>query len=125
MEDNIIKVYVKVDNNNVIKEINSSIFIQDLTGWTQIDEGQGDKYSHAQGNYFPKEKGLMDNQFKYNYKLVDGKVAELTDEEKEKLFPTKTPEPTKQELLENQLLETQAILASLQEQILLKSNGGM
>lgn len=36
-----------------------------------------------------------------------------------------TAQPTKEELLQKQLLETQAILANLQEQILLKSNGGM
>jgi len=121
MEENI-KVYVKVDSNNVIKEINSSIFIQDLTGWIQIDEGQGDKYAHAQGNYFPRDKGVIDMQGKYNYKLVDGNVIELAEEEKAILFPAPTPQPTKEELLQNQLLETQAILANLQEQILL--NGG-
>lgn len=79
MEENI-KVYVQVDSNNVITQINSNIFIQDLTGWVNIDEGQGDKYSHAQGNYL--DKSLIDMEGKYNYKLVNGEVVELTDEEK-------------------------------------------
>jgi len=79
MDENI-KVYVKLDTNNVIIGIDSIIFIQDLIGWICIDEGQGDKYSHAQSMYL--EKGLMDMQGKYNYKLVDSKVVELTDEEK-------------------------------------------
>lgn len=122
MED-LIKVYAQVDSNNIIKEINSSIFITDLIGWIQIDEGQGDKYAHAQGNYFPEDKPLMDLQFRYNYKLVDGKVTELTEEEKNNLFPASMPQPTKEELLQKQLLETQATLANLQEQILL-NNGG-
>lgn len=121
MEENI-KVYVKVDINNIITQINSNIFIGNATGYIVIDEGQGDKYSHAQGNYL--EKGLIDMQGKYNYKLVDGKPVELTEEEKEKLFLTKAPELTKEELLQKQLLETQATLASLQEQIL-KQNGGI
>lgn len=53
MEDNI-KVYVKVDSNNVINYINSSIFLNYDTSCIVIDEGQGDKYSHAQGNYIDK-----------------------------------------------------------------------
>jgi hypothetical protein len=100
MEENI-KVYVKVDSNNVIKEINSIIFIQDLTGWIKIDEGQGDKYAHAQGNYFPQEKPLSDMTGKYNYKLVDGKAVELIEEEKYNLFP---PQP-KQQILEEKQAE--------------------
>lgn len=87
-----IKVYVLLDSDNVITNINSSIFLSDATGYAQIDEGTGDKYSHAQSNYL--EKGLLDNQGKYNYKLVDNKPAELTDEEKESLFPTPKPQPT-------------------------------
>lgn len=96
MEENI-KVYIKVDINNVIVSINSSIFLNDTTGYTMIDEGQGDKFSHAQSNYL--EKGLIDSKGKYNYKLVDSKIVELTDEEKEKLFPTPTPQKTELELL--------------------------
>lgn len=45
-------VYVRVDNENRITSVNSNYFIEDLTDWIQIDEGIGDKYAHAQGNYF-------------------------------------------------------------------------
>ena len=83
MED-IIKVYVKVDSNNVITEIDSSTFIFTIEGWTKIDEGNGDKYVHAQGNYL--EKGLIDSNGKNNYMLVDGKPVELTEDEKAILF---------------------------------------
>lgn len=86
MEENLIKVYVKLDSNNCITQIDSSIFIQDTIGWTQIDEGNGDKYAHAQGNYL--KKGLVDSNGKYNYKLADGNIVELTDAEKVTLFPT-------------------------------------
>lgn len=79
MEENI-KVYVQVDNNNCITNVNSEIFIIDITNWVQIDEGVGDKYAHAQGSYL--EKGLFDNNGKYNYKLVDGKPVERTEAEK-------------------------------------------
>jgi hypothetical protein len=96
MEENI-KVYVVVDNDSIINEINSNLFIDNLEEWIQIDEGQGDKYSHAQGNYL--DKGLMDMQSKYNYKLVDGKVVELTEEEKATLFPTLPTLKTEMEIL--------------------------
>lgn len=91
-----IKVYVKLDENKVIREIQSSIFLNDLEGWVEIDEGTGDKYAHAQGNYLPK--GLIDEKRRYNYKYID-EVIELTEDEKAVLFPEPTPEPTDAEVL--------------------------
>lgn len=78
--DNLIKVYVKTNENNEIIQITSSIFLDDAEGWIEIDEGQGDKYAHAQSQYL--EKGIMDNQGRYNYKLVDGEVVEISEDEK-------------------------------------------
>lgn len=92
-----IKVYVKLNENNVITQINSSIFLKDITDYVEIDEGTGDRYAHAQGNYLPK--GLTDEKNRYNYKYID-ELVELTDEEKEVLFPTPTPQPTNDERLE-------------------------
>ena len=66
-----IKVYIKVNENNDIVDVGSSIFIKDLTGWLEIDSGHGDKYAHAQGHYF--EKPLMDENGGYNYKYIGGK----------------------------------------------------
>jgi hypothetical protein len=56
---NIIKVYAKIDANGLlIEEPQSSSFIQDVTGWTQIDECPLDadqdtreKYHFAQKRY--------------------------------------------------------------------------
>lgn len=101
-----IKVYVKLNENNVITQINSSIFLKDTTDYVEIDEWQEglprDKFAHAQGNYL--EKGLIDEQGRYNYKYVDETLVELTDEEKEVLFPKPTPQPTKQEIINAQLM---------------------
>lgn len=113
MENNLeipkIKVYVKIDNNKVVKEINSSIFIQDLKDWIKVDEGVGDKYSHAQSQYLVK--GLTDEKGRCNYKY-DNALVELTEEEKNILFPPPIPQPTELEILkeknstlENALLE--------------------
>jgi hypothetical protein len=70
------KVYVKLDSNKVVTAINSSIFLSDVTGWTQIDEGDGDKYVHAMGMYLPN--GLMDEFGFYNYKYNNA-LIENTD----------------------------------------------
>lgn len=66
MEDYKIKVYARVNENNEIIEVGSSIFIKDLTGWIKIDEGYGDKYAHAQSQYF--DKPLRNDDGTYNYK---------------------------------------------------------
>lgn len=73
------KVYVFVNSNGYITSVNSSSFLKDISGWIQIDEGFGDKYHHAQGNYF--NKPLSTEEGAYNYKLVDGAPIECTSEE--------------------------------------------
>lgn len=110
MEENI-KVYVKVDSNNVITQVDSSIFLFEVEDWIKVDEGQGDKFSHAQGNYL--DKPLMDMQGKYNYKLVDSKIVELTEEEKGKLFPVPKQELSLEDriaMLENLQLQQEGVI---------------
>lgn len=81
------RVFIKIDDKNRVIAINSEIFISDLTGWTQIDDGVGDRYAHAQGNYFPKS--LTDENGVCRYKYADGIVSERTAEEIEiELFPS-------------------------------------
>lgn len=72
-------VYVKTNSNGYITAVNSSAFLTDTTDWVEIDSGYGDKYHHAQGNYFPQPIRTMGGA--YRYKLVDGKPVECTDEE--------------------------------------------
>lgn len=120
MKDKQIQVYIKL-YDNYITSINSSIFLTNIDGYIKIDEGIGDKYAHAQNMYLNKK--VMDNQGRYNYKYENDEVVELTEDEKLNLFPVQEKEPTETEILQKQLLETQAIVANLQEQILL--NGGI
>ena len=89
-----IKVYAKVSENNEITEIASSIFLSDITDWIEIGSGYGDKYAHAQHNYL--DKPLVDMQGRYNYKLVDGVVVEITEEEK----PVIEPQPIQKSVWE-------------------------
>lgn len=49
-------VYILLDGANRILSVDSSAFLSDTTGWEQIDEGTGDRFHHAQNNYFPKPK---------------------------------------------------------------------
>ena len=81
MENNTYKVYVQTDENGIITAVNSSAFLPDVTGWIEIDEGTGDHFHHAQGNYLPD--GLTDERGLYNYKLVDSKPALRIDEDKQ------------------------------------------
>ena len=106
MENMKIKVYIKIDQNGMIIDINSSIFINNVEGYIEIDEGSGDKYAHAQGNYL--DKGLVDESGRYNYKFEEGKILELTDEEKNALFKKPEATPSKQEEINSALLEENA-----------------
>lgn len=85
-------VYALLNNPTDIVDVNSSAFIVDTTRWTQIDEGVGDKYHHAQGNYF--DKTIMTDSGIYRYKLVNGAPIEKTDNEianEEALLPAPAP----------------------------------
>lgn len=72
-------VYVKTDDQSRIIAVNSSAFLTDVTGWVEIDSGFGDKYHHAQGNYFAKP--IYDDNGVCRYTLVDGQPEERTAEE--------------------------------------------
>lgn len=100
LETQPIKVYVKVDSDKIVKEVNSSIFIRNPTDFIEIDEGYGDRYSHAQSQYL--EKVLIDIKGRYNYKW-DNKLVELTEEEKDILFPPIEPKPTEYDTLKSEI----------------------
>lgn len=72
-------VYVKLDDANCITAVDSSAFLTDTDGWTEIDSGYGDRYHHAQGNYF--DKPIMDERGIYRYRLVLGVPQERTQED--------------------------------------------
>ena len=91
-------VYVKTDAQNCITAVNSSAFLSDATGWTEIDSGYGDKYHHAQGNYF--DKPIRDERGICRYKLEDGKPVERTQEEMDADYASRpAPPPSDKERL--------------------------
>lgn len=100
-------VYVRIDNMDRIISINSSAFLTDTNGWIEIDHGFGDKYHHAQGNYFPmslyEERGIP------RYKLVESKPVERTQEEIDADYvePISQPSETDVALVELAALEAE------------------
>lgn len=111
-------VYVIPNDAGYIAAVNSSEFLPDTTGWVEIDRGAGDKYHHAQNNYFGQpirtESGV------YRYKLVDGKPVECTPEDIAAQIaaqPEPTPVPTAQENADA-ITELQLALAEVYETML-------
>lgn len=78
MQEEMYIVYVKTNEDGFIVDVNSSEFIKDTTGWVEIDRGYGEKYHHAQGNYFPIPFETYDGT--YNYKLVDRNPVPVFEE---------------------------------------------
>ncbi len=113
MEENIYKVYIKIDSNNYIVAVAGGQYPpKDLTNWTEIDEGTSyPKYAHPSGNYF--EKPLINDNGCHNYVYKNEQIRETTEEEKQIEFDSfPAPQPTKAELIQQQL---DAILLALAE----------
>lgn len=104
------KIFIRVDDSGRILDVNSSAFLSDAAGWVQIDEGTGDRYHHARGNYFPAI--LYDDRGIPRYAYVpDGspKWRERTPEEMDADYvPPPDPPKSNEELQEeNDLLRAQ------------------
>ena len=114
-------VYVKTDENNCITAINSDAFLSSLDGWAKIDEGNGDKFHHAQGNYF--DKPLYDERGIFRYKLVNGRPVERTQEEMDADYVPPEVKPTDTERILQ--LESEKKLLTAQVQALSDRNDFM
>lgn len=88
-------IYVKIDDQNRLTAVNSSAFLTDAAGWEEIDSGLGDKYHHAQGNYFSQP--IIDERGIYRYKLVEGKPVERTQEEMDSDYVEPEARPSTEE----------------------------
>lgn len=106
----IYEVYVKTNPDGHIVAVSSSAILNDTTGWIEIDSGCGDKYHHAQCNYF--DKPIRDGREICRYKLVDGKPVERTQEEMDADYAARpAPPPSDKErikTLEDQLASYEA-----------------
>ena len=111
--ENEYKVYVSLQDG-YITSINSEIFLseEEMSTMTEIDKGKGDRYAHAQGLYL--EKGLVDEQGRYNYKFVNGKVVEVAEEDKHKVVDPEQ-KATAQDKIEAQVMYTALMTDTLLE----------
>ena len=103
--NDVYKVYIRRDDAERIIDVNSDAFLTETNDWTQIDEGVGDRYHHAQNNYFPKPKYDERGIPRYAY-VPDGdpKWRERTAEEMDADYVTPVVKPSADELL-NALME--------------------
>lgn len=88
-------VYVNNNDSGYITAVNSSAFLPNTEGWTEIDKGYGDKYHHAQGNYFSEP--VYTDSGVCRYKLENGKAVKCTAEEiaqQEAALPQPDPSTT-------------------------------
>jgi hypothetical protein len=109
------KVYVKLNDDKCITSINSEIFLseEEIQGMINIDEGEGDKYVHAQSQYL--EKSLYDELGRYNYKYIDGAVVEIAEEDKPKVAKPEQ-QATAQDKIEAQVMYTALMTDTLLEE---------
>ncbi|MEG0877443.1 MAG: hypothetical protein RSD78_04195 [Oscillospiraceae bacterium] len=85
------KVYIKTDAQSRITEINSDAFMESIAGYTQISEGSGDKYHHAQGNYLGKNIVNADGTHAYIYENKTVRETTIAEQVAEKASFPKLP----------------------------------
>lgn len=112
------KIYARLNESGIVIRLFSSVFEQALKTDILVEEGNEEYHAHVHLKY-----ELMDTNGRYNYKVVKGKLVELKDTEKDELFPVQEPQPTELELLKQQLLQTQAVLAQMQYNSLINGEG--
>ncbi len=108
-------VYAKTNSGGYITAVNSSAFLPDTSGWTEIDRGFGDRYHHAQGNYFPQP--IMDDRGIYRYKLVDGKPVERTQDEIDADYTPTEAKPTTEQRVDTLEATTDDIILMMADLI--------
>ena len=106
-------VYVRTDEYNRIVAINSSAFLTDTDSWVKIDSGYGDRYHHAQGNYF--DKPLYDERGICQYRLLLGVPQERTQEDMDADYIPQEPEPLGDN--EARIAALEAAMAAIEEGI--------
>ena len=104
------RVFIKTDSQDRITAVNSEIFISDLSGWTEIDSGDGDRFVHAQGNYFSKP--ITDENGVYRYKFENGEISERSADEMAADMPAPAPVPPTNEELAAAIAELAEVICS-------------
>ena len=118
-ENNVSKVYIKVDSQNRIIQCDGGYTEANVIGdgWIKIDEGYGDKYNLCQTHYF--EDSLYTNDGFYRYKYINNEIVERTADElaADKIsLEAIVPEATQLDRIEAQVMYTALMTDSLIEE---------
>ena len=101
-------VYIQVDSDGRILRCEGGYTTpSDLSGWTEIDEGNGDRYNLCQSHYFDGGLYTMDGIPRYKW---DGSAAVLRTDEELEADRAAIPDPKPSKTVEDRLsaLETEA-----------------
>lgn len=111
------KVYIKLDDNKYITNVESTAFHteEELTeqGYIYLDEGEdGETYGHAQPNYMLNKyrKSTYDEKGYPNFKYLNKKIIEISQEEKNKFSVNYYEKATEQEKINATLMKEIALL---------------
>ena len=110
------RVYIKVDKQGRIVRCEGGYTTpSDLTDWTEIDEGTGDKYNLCQSHYFAGGLYTMDGIPRYKYEnntVVLRTEAELSTD----MANIPEPAPTQLDRVEAQITYTAMVTDTLLEE---------
>lgn len=107
------RVYILLDEKERIVRIEGEYSLpSDLTGWVQIDEGYGDRYSLAQSHYIDGGLYTMQGIPRYKY---EGGVCVLRSEAEiaEDVANLPKPEPSQLEQTQAEAVQYKAALKIL------------
>ena len=127
-------VFVKLDDANRITAVNSSAFILNQDGWTEIDRGYTQRHHHAQGNYLPwplmDERGILrymaapvaerperEALHRFEYKGTEWAIYERTQEEMDSDYTPPEQKPTTEQRVDALETTTDDIILMMAELI--------
>lgn len=96
------RVYVLLNEQNMVTRLEGEYSLpSDLTNWTLIDEGYGDKFSLAQSHYLAKPLYTQDGipQYKFDNGVVTLRTEDEIEADRAKL-PQPEIQPTNKELMD-------------------------
>nr|DAR05249.1 MAG TPA: hypothetical protein [Bacteriophage sp.] len=109
------RVYILLDEKERIVRVEGEYSLpSDLTGWVQIDEGYGDRFSLAQSHYL--DGGLYTMQGIPRYKYADGACVLRSEAEiAEDVAALPKPQPSQLDRVEAQATYTAMMTDTMME----------
>lgn len=127
------KIYITLNENQIVIKFFSSIFESPSENDILIEEGDEEYHAHVHLKY-----RTMDEKGRFNYKF-DKELIELTEEEKDKLFPSPPIPKTELEIAQENIanlgqqlvqekisrIQTETLLDALGKELVAIKLGGL